>query len=72
MVMVGGVLHWHAGFEQTPGMVTVRIAQNFPYNGTYPGGQKNPAQMEFVQDLQGLWGKSAVSVLSAGVQFVVQ
>ena len=53
-------------------MVVVHSDQKFPPNGTYPRGSKNPAQMEFVQDLQGLCGKRTVSVLSARAEFVVQ
>ena len=72
MVMVGGVLFRHAGPGQTGGLVVVHSAQKIPANGTYPRGSKNPAQMEFVQDLQGLLGKRTVSVLSARAEFVVQ
>jgi len=50
----------------------VHSAQKIPANGTYPRGSKNPAQMEFVQDFQGLWGKRTASVLSARAEFVVQ
>ena len=70
--MVGEVLFRHAGVEQTEGVVVVHSDQKFPPNGTNPRGSKNSAQMELVQDLQGLWGKRTVSVLSARVEFVVQ
>ena len=50
----------------------VHSHQKFPNNDTYSRRPKNPAQMEFVQDLQGLWGKRTASVLSARAEFVVQ
>ena len=50
----------------------VHSAQKIPFNDTYSRRPKNPAQMEFMQDLQGLWGKRTASVLSARAEFVVQ
>ena len=50
----------------------VHSDQKFPNNDTYPRGSKNPAQMEFVQDLQGLREKRTVSMLSERAEFVVQ
>lgn len=40
MVMVGRVLLWHAGVEQTEGLVVVHRRQRHSSGGTYLGDKK--------------------------------